>query len=73
MNEKYEGLIIDDVTVGKSGRSFFIEWAAPKLGFGEIRVTLGDDGKLHIDTECMSDEFVSLVLSKIVDHMVREG
>ena len=72
MNPKYEGLIVDGVTVGRSGKSFIIEWAAPKIGFGEVTVVLGDDGKLHVYTECMSDEFVALVLSKMVEHMVRE-
>jgi hypothetical protein len=72
MNPKYEGLIVDGVTVGRSGKSFYVEWAAPKIGFGEVTVVLGDDGKLHVYTECMSDEFVSLVMSKMVEHMVRE-
>lgn len=72
MNPKYEGLIVDGVAVGRSGKSFVIEWAAPQLGFGEITVVLGDDGKLHVYTECMSDEFVALALSKMVEHMVRE-
>ena len=72
MNPKYEGLIVDGVTVGRSGKSFCIKWDAPKIGFGEVTVVLGDDGKLHVYTECMSDEFVSLVMSKMVEHMVRE-
>ena len=72
MNPKYEGLTVYSVTVGRSGKSFHVEWAAPKIGFGEVTVVLGDDGKLHVYTECMSDEFVSLVMSKMVEHMVRE-
>ena len=74
MNPKYEGLEVHDVHCHADGKGFTIGWVAPKIGFGEITVWTGDeDKKLHVDTECMSDEFVGLVLSKIVPFTVREG
>ena len=73
MNPKYEGLEVGDVLMHANGKGFSVEWDAPKIGFGELTVWLGEDGKLHVDTECMSNEFVALVLSKLVDFMVVEG
>ena len=72
MNPKYEGLVVDGVRIHADRKGFTVEWIAPKLGFGEVTIWMGEDGKLHVDTECMDDEFVSLVLSKIMPLMIRE-
>lgn len=72
MNPKYEGLEVSGVSIHEDNRGFSIEWDAPKLGFGEVTIWIGNDAKLHIDTECMSNEFVALVLSKIVPFMIVE-
>lgn len=75
MNPKYEGLEVYDVNIHRNpmSKGFTIKWDAPKLGFGEITIWIGDDEKLHVDTECMSNEFVALVLSKIVPFLKIEG
>lgn len=75
MNPKYEGLEVYDVRIHRNptSKGFTIDWDAPKIGFGQIIIWFGEDGKLHVDTECMSDEFVALVLSKIVPFLKREG
>ena len=69
---KYEGLEVYEVE-RSTGGGVTIRWAAPKIGFGELYIAWGDDGKLHIDTECMSNEFVSRVLALLPPFMVVEG
>ena len=69
---KYEGLQVYDVERSASG-GITIRWDAPRIGFGELYIFWGEDGKLHIDTECMSDEFVSRVLALLPPFMVVEG
>ena len=73
MNPKYDGIKISSVTIHEDNKGFTIDWDAPKLGFGKVTIWIGNDAKLHIDTECMSKEFVALVLSKIVPFMIVEG
>ena len=73
MNEKYEGLEVTNVSIHADFKGFTISWVAPRIGFGELTVWIGNDKKLHVDTECMSNEFVSVVLSKLPAYMVVEG
>jgi len=73
MNPKYEGLEVVEVKIHADGKGFTASWCAPLIGFGNLVVFLDGDGKIHVDTERMSDEFVSLVLSKLVGFMVVEG
>lgn len=73
MNEKYEGFEITNVGIHADNGGFTISWVAPKIGFGDLTVWIGGDKRLHVDTECMSNEFVSLVLSKLPPFMVVEG
>ena len=72
MNPKFEGLEIGDVHIHANGKGFTVGWDSPKIGFGDLTIWLGEDGKIHADTECMSKEFVSLLLSKLVDFIVVE-
>lgn len=63
-NKKYEGLEVVDVRVHYDNRGFTVSWICPKIGFGNVTVSIAD--KLFIETEGMSDRFVSAVLSKIM-------
>ena len=69
----YSGLEVTDVELFNGGSGVTIKWDAPHVGFGELTIWGGSDGKLHADTECMSNEFVALVLSKLPEFMVVEG
>ena len=57
----------------KTPDGFYIEWCDAALGWGEMYAEVKDDGKMHVDTECMSDDFVSAVFREIVKSFVREG
>lgn len=48
-----------------------IEWCCTNIGFGILRIWPGRDGKLHADTESMSDEFVLAVFREVIKQMVR--
>ena len=50
-----------------------VKWCCPYIGFGQLVVWAGRDGKLHADTESMSDDFVLAVFRELVKHLVREG
>lgn len=64
-NKKYEGLEVVDVCAHHDNSGFTVSWICPKIGFGNVTVSIADH-KLFIETECMSDQFVSAVLSKIM-------
>ena len=64
-NKKYEGLEVVDVRVHYDNSGFTVSWICPKIGFGNVTVSIVDH-MLFIETECMSDQFVSAVLSKIM-------
>ncbi len=49
------------------GISVEFNWAAPGLGFGEMRLKLLNNGKLIIDTEKLGKEFAKKVLCAIID------
>ena len=72
--KKYENLEIDDVHVFRNPnyKGFCIEWSDPAVGFGDINILLEDDGKVHVDGEHMSNDFIAAALSKIVPFMVRD-
>lgn len=56
----------DDLTSGDGG--FMIGWSAMGIGFGELTVSF-KDGKIQIDDECMSREFVEAVMKKLIEGM----
>ena len=51
MNPKYESLEVLGIKTHGSCNHFSIGWDAPKIGFGEITIFIGNDEKLHVDTE----------------------
>ena len=73
MNGKYEGLEATNVSIHADYRGFTVSWTASRIGFGDMTVWIGDDQKVHMDTECMSNEYASLVLSKLPEFMVIVG
>lgn len=52
-----------------------IDWSA-NIGFGQYVLVMGDDGKLHADSECMdrgeNKEFIKALLNKMVDEIIVE-
>ena len=53
-----------------------IDWSA-NIGFGQYVLVVGDDDKLHADSECMdrgeSKEFIKALLNKMIDEIIVEG
>lgn len=60
------------VSVYEATYGIGIEWCCQNIGFGTLHVWPGRDGKLHADTECMSNEFVMAVFRELVKQIVRE-
>jgi len=48
-----------------------INWGCEKIGFGQLCLKTVD-GKLEIDDECMSKEFVKAVFNYIIDEAYQE-
>lgn len=69
---------ITDVWVNKTQHSpngvIGINWAAPNCGFGEYVLVVGEDGKLHADSEHMDSNedkrFLNLLLSKLAEIVI---
>ncbi|MBC8737037.1 hypothetical protein F6X40_09470 [Paraburkholderia sp. UCT31] len=53
--------------------SLALNWSAAGIGFGQLYLSVGADGKLHADTETMGAQFVRAVLLRLVDEMVIDG
>ena len=49
-----------------------IEWIA-NVGWGELTICQYEDGSIEIDSECMSKEFVSQVLSAYTQYILDKG
>ena len=47
-----------------------IDWSNRSIGFGQLTLYWGDDGRLHADTELMGTDFARAVLSKLADELV---
>jgi hypothetical protein len=60
---------IDEVGVHPKGR-FALDWAAQGSGFGQMYFYVADDGKLHVDSECMGRHFVRSVLLRLADEVI---
>jgi hypothetical protein len=56
---------------GRAG--FVVSWGMPGTGFGELTFVLGEDGKLILETECMSKDFVKHILNKLIDDATLES
>jgi hypothetical protein len=55
--------------IGTDGPYAVISWETKSAGFGELTLS-HKDGKLHIDTEAMSERFVIEVLQHLVKNAV---
>lgn len=69
--EKYADLRIDDVEVHLDCSGFTILWSSPSLGWGEFTLWIDTDHEVKYDSECMSNEFVSKLLSLLPSWMKR--
>lgn len=56
--------------VGVSSGQLTLEWAARGMGFGQVQIYVGEDGKLHADTECSGRHFLRAVLLRLADEIV---
>lgn len=75
MSNQYKGIEIryvvgwgglDDVyDVEKGGGGFSVGWSCPDIGFGEVQFSW-KEGKFVCDSECMSKEFVSAVMNRLI-------
>ena len=63
---------IDDVRVTSGAVS--LDWSAAGTGFGQMHFYVSkDDGKLHVDSECMGRYFVRSVLLRTADEVIIDG
>ena len=50
------------------------EWSAPMLGWGQFAIYGGNDGRVHVDTECMDDdtgrEFTKAIFALLAQEVV---
>lgn len=73
--EMTDGLTIDEIWIAKHEHCpngvIGINWSAPNCGFGQYTMVLGEDGKLHADTEHMDKNddkrFTKLLLQLLID------
>ena len=63
------------VTMGevikKSQPGIIFNWGAKGVGFGQI-IIVSNDGKLYIDDECMSKEFIKEMFGHFIDEYYKE-
>jgi hypothetical protein len=48
----------------------YINWGEKDTGFGQLRIYVGQDGKMHCDNELMSRGWVKKILGELVDRCV---
>ena len=54
--------------------SVYVDWGWTHKGVGQLRVyTDKEDGKIHIDNECMSKEHVRKILHAFADYVADNG
>lgn len=77
--DKLEGLEVYEVRplANDIYKGIHVEWSAPQLGWGQWTLVWSDeDGKFHIDSECMDGEeqdnreFSKSILMKILEGCV---
>ena len=47
-----------------------IAWSAKGVGFGEVNFSI-KEGKIEMDTECMSNEFIIALLAQAIPHLIK--
>lgn len=63
-------LYLIDGVGAHSGARMTLDWAAKGTGFGQMSFYIGEDGKLHVDSECMGRHFIRSVLLRLADELV---
>lgn len=48
-------------------QGFTVSWGAKDIGFGELTLKQHEDGRVELDTEAMSKDFVKAVFAKLVE------
>jgi hypothetical protein len=59
----------EDVRKRKFAGGFSVAWSVKGIGYGEFSFWV-KDGKLRCDNECMSKDFIKLILGKLVDDAI---
>lgn len=70
--DKYADLQVDSILFPVYGQGMKIQWSSDSMGFGEVTFEV-TDGKVSIDTEAMSKDFVKALLSRMVDKIIPDG
>ncbi len=65
-----QGRFIGIREAGALSGGLSLEWGAKGIGFGQIHLYVGEDGKLHADTEMMSRHFLRSLLLRLADEIV---
>lgn len=52
--------------------SFQLNWSVAGVGFGQFYFYTDEDGRVHIDNECMGKAFIKQVLNMMVDDAILE-
>lgn len=60
---------IDEVKANPGVR-MTLNWAAQGSGYGQMYFYVGEDGKLHVDSECMGRHYIRSVLMRLADELV---
>lgn len=64
---------IDAVSAASRG-GLTLNWGAAGIGFGQVTFYISkEDGKLHVDPECMGRHFVRSLLVRLADEVIIDG
>lgn len=64
---------IDAVSASSSG-GLTLNWEAAGIGFGQASFYVSkEDGKLHVDSECMGRHFLRSLLVRLADELIIDG
>lgn len=62
----------DEAEISCINKAIYVEWSVKGCGFGQFRFFTDEDGKLHIDNEMCTKEFIKKVLGILVDGAILE-
>lgn len=68
MKTPIKNLEIESVHLGKGTQAIIIDWSA-NIGFGQLAIFKNEDGEWEVDSECMGEEFVKLVINKWIESL----
>ena len=57
------------IEIAKVFHGAHFRWSQPGCGFGELYISVDDCGRIHVDNECMSREWVRAALHAFADYI----